>query len=138
MRYKNYRNENGGVVKAHVVTEATEGDVMTVDGGRKALVGDVVVPSQNEYFVDVFPADEWGQNWSEVSDEELAEAEETETERVVGGVQKGYDPSQHTAREVNDYLKSVGSQDEYERVAAAERDGRNRSSAIPDRDWSDE
>lgn len=136
MKYRNYRNENGGVVKAHIVTEATEGDVMTVDGGRKALVGDVVIPAQNEYYCDVVPADEFHAAYAEVSDEELAEEDDAPVGSG-GVVQKGYDPSQHTAKEVNDYLKSVP-RDEYERVTNAERNGRNRQSAVPDRTFDEE
>jgi hypothetical protein len=138
--YRTYRNENGGVVRAHVTTEATEGRVNTLNGPVNALAGDVIVPSQNEYYSEIIPGDEFDEGYREVTQDELDEAAEQEgvSGNVSGaGVRRGFDPSKETASEVRKYLSSVNSQEEYERVAEAERNGRNRSTAIPEREWED-
>lgn len=138
--YRNYMNESGGVVRAHVVTEATEGDVTTVEGNRAALAGDVVVAHQNEHFVDIMDGNEFAETYTEATDDDLRELQEqtTESPQGQGAVQKNFNPNDRKAAEVRDYLSKVKSQDEYDRVAQLERDGRNRSSAIPDRTWDDE
>lgn len=137
-KYNLYRNENGGVVEAHVVTEETEGDVLTVTGGRKVLAGDVVVKSQNEFYADVMDGDDFHAVYSQTTQDEIDEAPSVAQDAPRGsGVRKGYDPSVATAAEVRNYLSNVNSRDEYERVAAAERAGRNRSTAIPERSFED-
>jgi hypothetical protein len=44
--------------------------------------------------------------------------------------QAPFDPSEHSAAEVNAYLLAADTA-EYERVAQLEKDGKNRSSALP-------
>lgn len=136
--FKQYANENGGVVQAHVVDENTEGEYQTVDGQKTALVGDVVVQMQNGAYHEIVPADEFNSTYTEASDEDVTQlqADRGDTVNASGmQVQKGFDPNTKTATAVRDYLSRVGSQDEYNRVADAERKGRNRSSAIPERNW---
>ena len=129
-----YQNESGGVVHAWVVTDATEGNVMTVTGSVLALSGDVVVPSQNEAYADVYPGKDFFAVYKEVTQDELDEQESQQDVARGSGVKPGFDPDKETAKSVRDYLSQVRSRDEYDRVAAAERSGRDRATAIPERD----
>lgn len=138
MATKKYQNESGGVVEAYVVTDATEGKVQTVSGYVLALAGDVVVPSQNASYVDVYPGKEFFNTYREVTDDELADQEANTVVAQGQSVQPGFDPNTKTAAQVRDYLANVKSRDEYERVSEAERNGRNRSTAVPEREWDDE
>jgi hypothetical protein len=55
--------------------------------------------------------------------------EDDEDERVITE-EDLYDPSEHTAPDVNDYLDSDISEDERARVIAAERQGKNRKGIV--------
>lgn len=135
LRYTTYRNENGGEVEAHYVTDATEGNYNTVAGPRKALVGDVLVKQQNGYYHEVVDRKGFEEVYHEPTDEEL---EDTNNDPFVGiAPQPRFDPNQETAATVADYLRRVTDRKEYERVTAAEKDGRNRSSAFVDRSWQE-
>lgn len=139
MKFRQYINENGAVINAHVVTEATEGNVVTVNGPRQVLAGDVVVEAQNGYYSEVHEdPTEFSQLYREVTQEDLDAEDEAEVERVTVGVEKGFDPDKRTAKDVNKYLSQVKSREEFERVVEAEQNGRNRASAIPERNWDEE
>lgn len=107
-----YQLNNGGTIEVATVGKETE--VNVVGGTRQVSPGDLLVQTGRP---DV---------WDVVSEQQLMEMAEFEPD---GGDQ--FDPSDHTAAEVKDYLQSNISIEERERVATAERNGKNRSSAFP-------
>lgn len=133
-KFKTYRNENGGEVQAHVVTDDTAGEVRTLAGVQQVAPGDRVVSTDNPYYVDVVSR---GADWP------YKEVQDTEEERTVDGFHSlenterndgAFDPNNETAEAVKRYLESDDVSDEEKaRVTAAERAGRNRSSAFPRR-----
>lgn len=115
-----YQLNNGGTIEVATVGKETE--INVVGGTRQVSPGDLLVQTGRP---DV---------WDVVSEQQLMEMAspvsnfEPEFEPD-GGDQ--FDPSDHTAAEVKDYLQSNISIEERERVATAERNGKNRSSAFP-------
>lgn len=118
---RRYENANGGEVYAHTVTEETEGTVMTPDGtGREVKSGDVLVGTNNP---DVF----------NVGDPALLDGYSETADSDSDATGEDYDPSQYSATEVRAYLarqRSEGNRSEFERVTDAEKNGRNRSTAL--------
>lgn len=128
--FKEYENENGARVRAHVVTEETQGHYQAVDGtGQTVGVGQVLVEAGRPGVYDVTDAkgfkDAYKEDKSADTVDVPAENDGTPDE---GG--SDFDPSEHTAAEVKAYLDSVRGTDEYARVSAAEREGKNRGSAL--------
>lgn len=127
MEFKTYENKNGGRVRAHVVTEDSARRVQKVDGtGHDAKAGDLLIASDrpDSYHIGS-KADLEG--WSELSD---TDSEVTTPEVVDSEDEEVYDPSKHSAGEVRDHLdalRSRGERDEFERVANAEKNGKNRA-----------
>jgi hypothetical protein len=131
--FLDYTNENGGKVRAHVVTDDTVGTVQEAYVGRSrdAVVGDVLVESgrPGDYtfmsardFNDVYSADDDKDGVQDI-------AEEPESDDS-----NGFVADDHSAAEVRAYLnakKAAGDTVEYDRVADAERSGKNRASAFP-------
>lgn len=129
--FKTYRNENGGEVRAHVVTEDTAGTIREAYSGRTRDVneGDVLVESGRPDEYQVVSKDDFSA-YSE---------DDSTVEGVVSNDDSdddsdAFDPSDHTAAEVREYLnaqRAKGDDTEYARVENAERDGKNRASAFP-------
>ena len=122
-------------VRAHVVTDKTEGDVITPGQteAHAARAGEVLVETGRPDVYTVYPADAWKELGLEaVEDQQDLSTEDTqETEEPV------FDPNDHTAQEVRLYLRGLPDTDEgnaeYDRVTDAEREGNNRQSAFPRR-----
>lgn len=108
------------VVQAHRVTEDTAGNVVLVDGSsRRVGPGDVLVQTQNANRYDVVPDKEFTKDYSPGTDLWVDEDNET------------FEPADHSAAEVRNYLhRSDVDDEEKERVREAERNGRNRESAF--------
>lgn len=109
------------VVRAHRVTEETAGNVVLVDGSRyQAKPGDVLVETQNSNRYDVVPERAFTKDYSPGEDLWI-DSDEEET----------FEPADHTATEVRNYLhRSDVSDEDKERVREAELNGRNRQSAL--------
>ena len=117
--FEPYTN-GASVVQAHRVTEDTAGNVVTVDGSRRQVdAGDVLVQTQNANRFDVVSDKEFTKDYS--PGEELWVDDEPET----------FEPAEHTATEVRNYLhRSDVDEEEKDRVREAEVNGRNRPSAL--------
>lgn len=115
---------DGTPVRAHVVTDDTAGEVNTMVGAREVRKGDVLVESDRPGQYDVYNAD----MWSELT----TSSAPTKDPVTVDDSDDDYEPSDHTAREVREFLSREDLDDENRvRVIAAERSGRNRGTAIP-------
>lgn len=132
--FKNYKNENGGTVSAHVVTEETQGSYQTVDGrGAEVSVGSVLVQAGRPDAYDVVDAKSFRENYKEdnsVTHDHDGLGEHTHSDDTVSDDDAEFNPDEHTADEVKAHLASVRGTEEYARVVSAERAGKNRSSAL--------
>lgn len=133
MEFTTYRNENGGEVEVHEVTEDTKGTYPMVGRGPVDVrPGDYLVRSanSNQYEtianLDGYTADK-GSTVSAVEFQAPTTSQETQS--------TGFDPTEHSASEVKSYLKGrddEGDYAEYNRVVNAEKAGKNRSTAYPE------
>ena len=116
-------------LKAHVVTDKTKGEVSVPGGGSAyALPGQVLVETERPGTYDIHEPDAFDEIGLEaVTEQKDLGEDEDDTEAA-----PEYDPSEHTAAEVRRYLRNPElDATERDRVLNAERDGRNRPSAIP-------
>jgi hypothetical protein len=114
-------------VEAHVVTAETEGEFPMAGGTYpKARAGDVVVRNGNYY--DIYDAEAWANMELEgARDQEVLEPFPTEQSSA-----PEFDPAGTDAASVRRYLLNPNTSDEEkQRVARTERDGKNRQSAFP-------
>lgn len=114
-------------LEAHKVLKDTEGTVLTAGNIPVfARVGDVLVRQGNYYEVHSGPA------FDEIGLIPVREQNALEQFGAVEDEEKKFDPSEHSAAEVRRYLRNPElSEEERERVVELERNGANRSSAIP-------
>lgn len=132
MEFVEFENENGGVVRAHVVTEETAGTVKESVSNRTVDVtpGDVLIQTARDGEYEIPDRDWFNSSYKSAvkaahNDESVKSADESSDGEI-------WDPSGHTASEVRNKLADLKYTDpeEYERVRAAEVGGKNRSSAL--------
>lgn len=118
--FEPYTN-GASVVRAHKVTEETAGNVVLVDGtGQRVNPGDVLLETSNSNRFDVVPGKTFDADYSPGEDTWVEDESTVE-----------FDPSDHKATEVRNYLhRSDVSDEEKDRVRAAEEAGLNRPSAL--------
>jgi hypothetical protein len=115
---------DGTEVEAHTVTKDTEGEVNTVGNDvRSVSEGDVIVRTDRPGTYDVYSADAFGELCGPYKAPRKAGDEESP---------EYFEPSDHTAREVREFLlRDDVSDEDKERVRQAESEGRNRATAFP-------
>lgn len=135
MEFRSYTNSNGGKVSACVATADDAGTTVRLTNGQTHDVreGDVLIAAYRPDEYDLFngTGDEFTDLYTADSGNDEAPVQ-TFTEpsgETVGG--EPFDPNDHNASEVREYLSGDISDDERDRVIAAERAGKNRSSAFP-------
>lgn len=124
--FDNVELHDGNEVRAHVVSRETEGEVSTLaEPNRRVRAGDVLVELRPGVY-DVYSHKEWG----EISS---TSKKESTVEPTIGpSSAEQFDPDAHSAADVRAYLERDDvSDDEKQRVTAAERASKNRSSAFP-------
>lgn len=126
--FREYVNDNGGEVRAHIVTEETAGTVTVVGGSAyDAAPGDVLFATERGDVFDVGNGDALDGYTDVTESREDTEGdqgdEETEDE------EPAYDPSAYTVPEVTQYLSNA-TPAEVERVLSAEREGKNRQGVV--------
>lgn len=114
-------------VEAHRVSKETAGTVLTPGNiPQLASAGDVIVKRGNYYEVHS------GKAFDEMGLVPVREQKELEQFTDAEDEEAKFDPSEHSAAEVRRYLRNPElSDEERARVVDAERNGANRSSAIP-------
>lgn len=134
-----YENSEGGRVSAHTVTEETAGAVMTVGGtGRDVEPGDVLIGTDRPDVYHVAGSDALDGLKQVDSDSDASDAAPVADDADLADTDAdsdsdAFNPSDVSAAEVRWYLeqqREAGNRSEYDRVVAAERAGRNRSSAV--------
>ena len=130
--FNTYKNENGAIVSAHVVTEDSQGPVQVVDGtGQTATVGTVLVTTSRPDVYDIVDAKSFAENYSQ--DRSVTHSHGTFGEHTHSNDTEShddeseYDPSTHSVADVKSYLSTVRGTEEYARVVNAERAGKGRS-----------
>lgn len=131
-------------VQAHEVTDETRGRVQVPGGVQDVGPGDVLVPTERGDVYHVLSKDAFaeltGPRKSRFQSRSRRDAS-SDTRRADAARDEDFgDPSDHTAAEVRrriDFLRSEDRHDEAERLADAERNGKNRKSAIPPSDDED-
>jgi hypothetical protein len=120
-------------LNVHQVTEDTAGEVPTVNGTVTVQPGQYIVSTGNPQFYDVYDENAFNElGFSATRDQRDLESGEAAAEATDESEQDFFEPSEHTAREVHEYLSSDDVSDENkERVRAAEEGGANRKSAFP-------
>lgn len=132
MEFQEFENENGGTVLAHVVTEETAGTVHESVSNRTVDVtpGDVLIKTARDGEYEL-PDRDWFNSTYNVR---VKTAQNDESVKPSGESSDGepFDPSAHSAADVKRYLDSIRYEDpdEYDRVRAAEADGKGRASAL--------
>lgn len=116
-------------LKAHRVTEQTKGEVSIVGGGARTVQpGEILVETERPGTYDVYDAAAFDEMGLDPVTEQLdlgQDEDTTEPEPV-------FNPEEHTAAEVRRYLRNpLLDATERDRVVVAERESRNRPSAIP-------
>jgi hypothetical protein len=131
MEYKTYHNAEGAEIRAAYIDKDNEGTKVQLVGGRpyETKVGDVVVASQNTNYVDVVPARDFGRDYSAGEFDAGRSTHDSDGHPV----SDSFDPNEHSASEVREYLSRTDIDDtERERVRSAEAEGRNRKTAYPE------
>lgn len=121
--------EGAYTLKAHRVTDKTKGEVSIPGGGVQYVQpGQVLVETERPGTYEVHEGDAFDEiGLDPVTDQKDLGADEDTAEP-----EPLFDPSEHNAAEVRRYLLNPTHDDaERERVVNAERDGQNRTSAIP-------
>lgn len=122
-------------LRAHRVTEKTVGEVQTPGGP-------VVTPAVGDYLVETGRPDVYevhsGDAFDEMNLAQNGEQEDWDQDADVTDEPEEFDPSTHSAAETRLYLRSLDTdtdegQAEWDRVVEAERAGKNRNSAVPQR-----
>jgi hypothetical protein len=110
-----------------------------LSGGTQDVAAELQAAAEENYRTEMVLREENEENEEYDAEEEETEPEvlvhpteveeDDEDERVITE-EDLYDPSEHTAPDVNDYLDSDISEDERARVIAAERQGKNRKGIV--------
>jgi hypothetical protein len=138
-----FTNENGGSIRAHVVTEDTAGPVNTVDGTRDATPGQVLIET-NQPGVYHLQGSEALDGWNKAEEESDADVPNAQAESDADNesaddaenedTAEEWDPGAHSATEVRARILSLrqnGNTQAADRLVEQEQSGRNRYSAIP-------
>jgi hypothetical protein len=131
-----HRTKDGAsFIEVHVVDDDSAGEVQTVDGTRLVKPGDVLVATNRPEIWNVYSEDafgEMGTSEAEPGDVPQPVDADVEFEDETPDESPGFDPSEHSAAEVREYLDSPNvDEDTKRRVVEAERANKNRATAIP-------
>lgn len=124
-----YRNENGGVLNVHKVTEDTQGGVyLTGVGNEVVKPGELITQDNANSWTRVNSLDGYTAVDGGIDDVAVESADVESEEEVVEDHPDDYDPSEHKVGEVLRYIDRH--QEAADDIRAKEAEGRARKSIV--------